>query len=118
MAGTRVWQDRSRKDGTQAQEASFGASYNQVKGPDDDLNRVSGWVTKYGIGGKASGSHYNLNLHQDEEVISQHPEEAVELQEEGEGDQWNHMQDAEAKLQEEASIYGDDNLSRLSIDDF
>jgi hypothetical protein len=28
MAGTRVWQGRSRKDGTQAHEASFGASYN------------------------------------------------------------------------------------------
>jgi hypothetical protein len=28
MAGTRVWQGRTRKDATQPQEASFGASYN------------------------------------------------------------------------------------------
>jgi len=39
-------------------------------------------------------------------------------EEEVEGYQWNDMQDAGAKLHEEASIKGDDDLSRLSIDEF
>lgn len=77
---------------------------------------MSGWDTKHGMGGKASGFHY---LPQDEEVISHH-QDAVEMleEEEVEGYQWNDMQPAIAKLYEDASIKGDDDLSRLSIDDF
>ena len=41
---------------------------------------MSGWDTKYGMGGKASGFHY---LPQDEEVISHH-QEVVEMLEEEE----------------------------------
>jgi len=68
------------------------------------------------MGGKASGFHY---LPQDEEVISHH-QDAVEMleEEEVEGYQWNDMQPAIAKLYEDASIKGVDDLSRLSIDDF
>ena len=68
------------------------------------------------MGGKASGFHY---LPQDEEVISHH-QEGVEMleEEEVEGYQWNDMQPAGAKLYEDASIKGDEDLSRVSIDDF